>query len=93
MDILRLAVEHEEKNAGNYYLGWSWSDVRAFPATINKLVVDGLVKVTYNSANFTNYKLASLEATKGALMDYEALTSQSTALLKRGLRFRQTSSA
>lgn len=78
-NILRLAVEHEEKNADNpHYLGWDWAEVRAYAATINKLIVDGLVKKTYDSANFTNYKLVGLEATKEALRDFEALTMPPT---------------
>jgi Holliday junction DNA helicase RuvB len=72
--VLKLAVQHEEKNASEpHYLGWTWADVRAFAATINKLVVDGLVEVTYDSANFTNYKLTNLEAAKEALQEFEAL--------------------
>jgi len=70
--ILKRAVEVEEAHAEDgYWLGWSWDMVRAYPATIHKLIVDGLVKVSYNSAKFTNYKLVDLEATKEALKAYE----------------------
>jgi Holliday junction DNA helicase RuvB len=79
VNILRLAVEHEEENAGNpHYLGWDWSAVRAYTATINRLIVDGLVKKTYDSANFTNYRLVDPKATKEALRDFEALTMRPT---------------
>ena len=75
--LLKLAVKHELRNAAKEtYLGWDWSDVRAYPATINKLIIDGLVIKTYDSASFTNYKLANLEATKEALKNFEALAIQ-----------------
>lgn len=77
VNVLKLAVEHEERNAGNeHYLGWAWSDVRAYAATINKLIVDGLVRVSYDSANFTNYKLVDLEATEEALKDFENIVKR-----------------
>jgi len=76
-DLLRLAVKHEERNAANEgYLGWSWSDVRAYPGTINKLIIDGLVMKTYDSAKFTNYRLVNLKATKEGLKKFEALRIQ-----------------
>ena len=72
--ILERAVEHEEAHADDeHYLGWEWHDVKAYAATINKLVVGGLAEVSYSSANFTNYKLVDLEATKEVL---KALTKR-----------------
>jgi len=75
--VLRLAVEAEEKHANEeHWLGWEWFDVQCYPATINKLIVDGIAKVTFSSSNFTHYRLVDLEATKEALADYEALTTR-----------------
>jgi hypothetical protein len=89
--VLKLAVQHEEKNASEpHYLGWTWADVRAFAGNLNKLVVDGLVEVTYDSANFTNYKLTNLEATKEALQEFENLREKPTQKRKR--KYQQTSS-
>jgi Holliday junction DNA helicase RuvB len=77
--VLKLAVEDEEKNAENSnYLGWDWTTVRAYASVINKLIVDGLVKKTYDSANFTNYKLTNLETTKQVLQEFETLTEKPT---------------
>lgn len=77
IDILKLAVEQEEKHANDKdYLGWEWSDVRAYPATINKLIIKGLVYKSYDSANFTNYRLVDLEATKNALKKLEEQQGQ-----------------
>jgi len=76
-DLLRLAVEEEENHAEeDGWLGWSWSDVKAYPATINKLIIDGFVKKTYDSASFTNYKLVNLEDIKEGLKQFDALTIQ-----------------
>jgi len=73
-NILKLAVEVEETHAGEeHWLGWEWYEVQAHPSTINKLVVKGLVRVNFHSANFTHYKLVDLEATKEVLRDFEAL--------------------
>jgi len=73
--ILRHAVEQEERHADQeHYLGWEWHHVKAYAATINKLVVDGLVEISYTSSNFTNYRLVNLEATKQALEEFETLT-------------------
>jgi len=75
--LLKLAVKHEEENAAKEgYLGWDWSSVRAYPATINKLIIDGLVRKTYDSASFTNYRLVNLQATKEALTTFETITKQ-----------------
>jgi len=76
-EILRRAVKVEEEHQGKKgWLGWEWNDVRAFTATLNKLVVDGLVTINFHSANFTHYKLVDLEATKHALKDLETLKEQ-----------------
>jgi len=70
--ILRYLTENPN------YVEILWDMVRAYPATIHKLIVDNLVKVSYNSSKFTNYKLVDLEATKEALKNFEKLTKQPT---------------
>jgi len=81
VEVLKLAVEHEEKHANDeHYLGWDWSDVRAYPATINKLIIKGIVRKSYDSANFTNYKLVDLEATKKALNILESQRSKPVSI-------------
>jgi len=83
VEVLKLAVEHEEKHANDeHYLGWDWSDVRAYPATINKLIIKGIVRKSYNSANFTNYKLVDLEAAKKALSILESQRSKPVSIEK-----------
>jgi holliday junction DNA helicase RuvB len=36
-------------------LGWSWQDIRTWPATINKLIVKGLVREAFHSNSSTGY--------------------------------------
>ena len=65
MEILKKAVEHEENHAKDaHYLGWEWSDVRAYPAELMKLVREGIVDIKYKSKRSTYYILANKEAVK-----------------------------
>jgi len=43
--ILQKAVEIEESDAQKEEIGWEWHEVNAYPATLVKLVVDGLIKI------------------------------------------------
>ncbi len=66
--VLRAAVGEEESRSGEeHYLGWEWHQVRAYPASLMKLVVDGLIKVNYKSNSATCYLLVDREATKLAV--------------------------
>jgi len=68
IEILKRAVEHEENHAKDtHYLGWEWSDVRAYPAELMKLVREGIVNIKYKSRRYTNYLLADREAVKKCL--------------------------
>lgn len=68
IEILKRAVEHEEANSKNpHYLGWEWSDVRAYPAELMKLVREGIINIKYKSRRYTNYVLADREAVKNVL--------------------------
>jgi hypothetical protein len=68
IEILQRAVEHEENHAEDaHYLGWEWSDVRAYPAELMKLVREGIVNIKYKSRRYTHYVLADREAVKKCL--------------------------
>ncbi len=68
--VLSAAVSREESRATDpNYLGWEWYDVRAYPATLMKLVVDGLIRVNFKSNSATCYLLGDLAATKQALAE------------------------
>jgi len=40
-----------------YSLGWSWRQVRIWPSTLNRLVIEGLIEVTFSSNSYTGYRL------------------------------------
>ena len=68
VEILKRALEHEENHAKDaHYLGWEWSDVRAYPAELMKLVREGIVNIKYKSRRYTNYVLADRETVKKCL--------------------------
>jgi hypothetical protein len=68
ISVLRAAVAEEDAgSADKHYLGWEWDKVRAYPATLMRLVVDGVIRVNYRSNNYTSYLLVDRPATKQAL--------------------------
>lgn len=50
-------IEQEKLKTGEYYLGWHWDEVQAYVATINKLIVKGLVVISFKSNSDKTYKL------------------------------------
>lgn len=66
--ILEAAIAEEEAHKGDQpYLGWEWYQVQAYPATLVKLVVEGVIKVNYKSRSTTAYLLVDRAKTKAAL--------------------------
>jgi len=51
-----------------YPSGWSWRQVRIWPSTLNRLVIDGLIEVTFSSNSYTGYRLTE----KGKVLALEA---------------------
>lgn len=66
-EILRLAVEVEEKDPHKQQWGWEWHDVRAHPASLMKLVVAGIIRVASKSNRYTMYLLVDRPTLKKAL--------------------------
>jgi len=52
--ILEFETQMTEYERG---IGWTWLQVGAYPATINKLVIRGLVRLSFKSRSSTNYLL------------------------------------
>ena len=68
VEILKRAVEHEESHLNDeHYLGWEWSDVRAYPAELMKLVREGIINIKYKTRRYTYYILVDREAVKKSL--------------------------
>ena len=65
--IVERALEVEEANQNPHWLGWKWHDVRAYPAQIVRLVVEGIARVNFQSNSSTNYLLVDRQSTKRGL--------------------------
>jgi hypothetical protein len=69
--VVKAAIQEEEANGtASNYLGWEWYQVRAYPATLMKLVIDGFIKVNFKSNSSTCYKLADRSAVKQVIAGY-----------------------
>jgi Holliday junction DNA helicase RuvB len=55
-EVLRRAIELE-RGMGPDDLGYEWHQIPAQPATLNKLVLQGILKVNFKSHSSTNYRL------------------------------------
>ena len=79
IEVLKQIVEYEDTaSARDLQLGWSWRDVRIWPATLNRMVVNGLPDTAFKSNSYTGYRLtdkarATLTGGKPALVEEEAL--------------------
>jgi hypothetical protein len=69
-EILERAIVADEvldKDPLRATLGWAWSDVQAYPASLVRLVVSGIIKVQYKSNSGTMYRIVDRQAVKLAL--------------------------
>ena len=58
MEVLEKIAGYEDTTpTEEWRLGWSWRDVRVYPATLNRLVVEGLLETVFKSNSYTGYKL------------------------------------
>ncbi len=65
--IVERALEVEAANKNPHWLGWKWHDVRAYPAQIVRLVVEGIARVNVESNSSTNYLLVNRESIRKGL--------------------------
>jgi hypothetical protein len=65
-----LAIEDNPPNEFVKNYGWEWSDVKAHPAKLIKLVTEGVLDIKYKSRRYTHYKLTDKEAVRKALKSY-----------------------
>lgn len=65
---LNMAVKHEELNSKNpNYLGWAWYDVETLGAKLQRLVINGIIKVNFKSRSATYYLLKDAAIVKRAI--------------------------
>lgn len=65
--LRRCLAEHDAHAGDDYWLGFSWADVRARAATLNQLIIDGVLEQSYKSHSCTNYRLLDPDAVREAL--------------------------
>ena len=69
IQVLREIARFEQTTPETEYpLGWAWRQVRVWPSTLNSLVIEGCLEVTFSSNSYTGYRLTE----KGKLMASEA---------------------
>jgi len=74
LELLKRALDFEvTADPDIYTLGWRWYDVNAYTATINKLIVGQLARISFKSNSETRYQLT--EAGK-ALATGEEMTEK-----------------
>jgi hypothetical protein len=67
----KKAIEHERANSNNpNYLGWEWYDVETLGAKLQRLVVNGFVKVNFHSRSSTCYRVNNLNEVLDALESF-----------------------
>lgn len=55
--LAKMASFEQTMNTESKKIGWSWQDVKVYPATIQKLMLADLVELTYSSNRYKNYML------------------------------------
>jgi len=69
ISLLKEIVNFEQTTPeAEYPLGWSWRQVKIWPSTLNRLVIEDLIKVTFSSNSYTGYRLTD----KGKLLASES---------------------
>lgn len=67
-EVLERAIEVEEKHQKDpNWLGWEWHEVRAYPAQLVKMVIEGVIKVNFKSNSSTTYLIVDKKLTTEAL--------------------------
>ena len=77
-EALERIVEFESANLRDEpWLGWSWQDVRVHPSTLNALVLEAAIKVTFSSNSYTGYAVTDhgkqMQAEIGRASDVEQI--------------------
>lgn len=61
VELLKQIAQFEATiNWGEFTTGWSWRDVRVWPATLNRLFKEGYLENVFHSNSYTGYRLSEL---------------------------------
>ena len=75
IQVLREIASFEQATPETEYpLGWSWRQVRIWPSTLNRLVIQDLIRVTFSSNSYTGYRLTD----KGKVLASESEPAEVT---------------
>jgi Holliday junction DNA helicase RuvB len=55
LETLKQIAECEDSR--EWSIGWSWRDARVWPATLNRLCLDGFLDTVFRSNSYTGYRL------------------------------------
>jgi len=84
VELLKQIAELEEASdmEKDFKLGWSWRHVRIWPATLNRLCLEGYLKTLFRSNSYTGYRLTDLgkALAKGEALEANAETPQDDKL-------------
>lgn len=75
IELLKRIADFEKITPQSQYpLGWNWQQVKIWPSTLSRLVVEGYLEVVFSSNSYTGYRLTEM----GKALIEEALASPST---------------
>ncbi|RLC63801.1 MAG: hypothetical protein DRI01_04560 [Chloroflexi bacterium] len=78
LDVLKRALEIQRENQGNeYWLGFEWYEVAAAPQTLNWLVRQGILEISYKSNKCTCYRIRNLQLVEAAIAELSTQTIES----------------
>jgi holliday junction DNA helicase RuvB len=79
-DALGSVLEYEQtRDPKEFSLGWSWSDVRVAPATLNNLLLKGLIEEKFHSNSYRGLLLTDLGREQARLLAETAETCEETS--------------
>lgn len=72
IEALAKCIEYQEVAQHQpEWLGFTWGDVKVAAGTLNTLVTEGYLDISYQSRKYTNYKVADLDAAKSVMGEGE----------------------
>ena len=54
----------QKEKEGMDYMGWEWYDVGVHPSKLNKLVLEGIIRIVHKSRSMTVYRLRDFDSIK-----------------------------
>lgn len=81
------AIEQETANANNpNYLGWEWYNVETLGAKLQRLVVNGFIRVNFHSRSSTCYRLNNMNEIVNALQGFLPNDEKSQEVIRKNER-------